>query len=157
MITRRRQSHPCSTGIGPTRYCWRVQETQTWTQASRPGRTGWSAGSSSAAGWGERPDRQRRVAESPSAGECGGNWRSNKHTMVLHARLLRPESVKSVRASVPAYGVKLLEELVHSGMIIITLSSDQIKSSAVLRADLLQQVVRHFLSLKHKKSSSSSS
>lgn len=56
-----------------------------------------------------------------------------------------------VERLVPAHGVELVEELVHAGVVIITLSSHQIQSSAVLRADLLQQVVRNLLSLEKKK------
>lgn len=55
-----------------------------------------------------------------------------------------------VERLVPAHGVELVEELVHAGVVIITLSSHQIQSSAVLRADLLQQVVRNLLSLEKK-------
>lgn len=170
------EAHPCSRGIWPTRCCWPVQETQTWTRASRPGRTGWSAGSSSAAGWEERPDRLHRDEESLCGGECGGSWRvKDRHRLCVcvcehvqsssscfldfstrslsDRRWLPAGRVQlwlRVSACVPAYGVELVEELIHSGVVIITLSSHQIQSSAVLGADLLQQVVRHFLSLKIK-------
>lgn len=54
----------------------------------------------------------------------------------------------SVSASVPADGVELVQELVRSGVVIITLGSHQVQSPAVLGADLLHQVVRELLSLK---------
>lgn len=52
---------------------------------------------------------------------------------------------------IPADDVELVLELVHSGVVIVTLGGDQVESAAVLGDDLLQQVVRHFLSLKHKR------
>ena len=60
------------------------------------------------------------------------------------------DSQVCVKCLVPAHGVELVEELVHAGVVIVTLSSYQIQSSAVLRADLLQQVVRNLLSLEKK-------
>lgn len=73
-------------------------------------------------------------------------WRKleGEELLLTHEqRVVAPaESVPlGVCVCVPAHGVKLLEELIHSGMVIITLSSHQIQSSAVLRADLLEQVV----------------
>lgn len=52
---------------------------------------------------------------------------------------------------VPADDVELVLELVHSGVVIVALGGDQVESAAVLGDDLLQQVVRHFLRLKHKR------
>lgn len=55
-------AHLCSRGTLPTHCCWPAQETQTWTPASRPGRTGCSAGSSAAGGSAAWPARLCRAA-----------------------------------------------------------------------------------------------
>lgn len=73
-------AHLCSRGTWPTRRCWPARGTRPWTPASRPARTGCSAGSSAAAGSAAWPGRPRRAAVWPCAaarvGSCKGATRS---------------------------------------------------------------------------------
>lgn len=47
----------------------------------------------------------------------------------------------------PPDHIKFIQELVAAGVVVITLGHHQIEGSAVLRTDLLHQVIRHFLGL----------
>ena len=72
-------AHLCSRGTLPTHCCWPAQGTQTWTPASRPGRTDCSAGSSAAGGSAAWPARPCRAAVWQSGAERVGSFQEERN------------------------------------------------------------------------------
>jgi len=84
-----------------------------------------------AAGKGERVLRRRKAA-APLPGARGTELGASPHA----------------GATLPPDHVELIQELVDAGVVVVTFCHHQVEGAAVLGADLLHQVVRHFLSLR---------
>ena len=72
-------AHLYSRGTLPTHCCWPARGTQTWTPASRPGRTSCSVGSSAAGGSAVWPARPRRAAGWRSGAERARSFKKERN------------------------------------------------------------------------------
>lgn len=152
-------SHLCNRGTEPTRCCWPARETRTWKRAFLLGHRGCSGDSSSAAGSGGWPARPHHGAAWPSvagrAGSCrkrrehvgeeGRNSPAHRHVWDQARETPHPGP------TLPPDHVEFIQEFVDAGVVVITFCHHQVQGPAVLGANLLHQVIGHFLSLQEGK------